>query len=263
MRDGIGDGSPPCLETGYAPRRGKVPGFLPVRGALAPEQGPGSKRPEGDDREEGRHQGRVEGPDLRDPVRGQDGGVVADVADVADQRPATGSQHARDLGDGLGATGGVVDVVDGLGGQDDVEGAVRKRHPPHVPVLTSTRSATPSLRAFSSVASGRLPDRSSACQMSIPTARPVVNRRGGAHEHEPASAAHVEHPFGAGPGDPVEQPLAVPDLAALAGPQHPQRHGRATPARPQRARRWEAQLDARVGRSPTPAARARPRRRPR
>ena len=40
-------------------------------------------------------------------------------------------------------------------------------------VSTRTRSATPSERAFASVASGRFPVRSSLCQMSTPIAVPV------------------------------------------------------------------------------------------
>jgi hypothetical protein len=52
-------------------------------------------------------------------------------------------------------------------------------------VCTSTRPRTPSRTAFSSAASGRLPDRSSLCQMSMPVAVPVVSRRAAAFSISP------------------------------------------------------------------------------
>src|SRR5437899_3329551 len=78
------------------------------------------------------------------------------------------------------------------------------------PSLTSTRSDTPSSRAFSCVASGRLPDRSSACQMSTPDRLPGGQALGGADQEQAAAAADVEHRLVPSPGQGVEEPVALP-----------------------------------------------------
>lgn len=56
---------------------------------------------------------------------------------------------------------------------NDAEGNGRSRASP---VLSCTRSSTPSARAFAAAVSGRLVERSSALQTSTPTARPDVRR---------------------------------------------------------------------------------------
>ncbi len=70
----------------------------------------------------------------------------------------------------------VVDVVQDPFRDDHVERAVGEGEPAGVAVFDLDVVGPPSSWAFSCVASGWLPDRSAACQMSTPTAFPVVRR---------------------------------------------------------------------------------------
>src|ERR1051326_803085 len=96
-------------------------------------------------------------------------------------------------------------------------------------VCTSTRSATPSIIALLHVAAGSLPLRSSACHMSMPVARPVVNRL--ADQEQPAPASHVQHALVAAPFEQIEIHFALAHLAELARADHPARHRAARQAR--------------------------------
>src|SRR5262249_25568915 len=81
-------------------------------GALRRNQRVGRRGPESADRRERRDDPRVDELHVGDALVAEGPGVLIEVADVRDERLATGSEDARDLGDRRGSIGPGVEIVD-------------------------------------------------------------------------------------------------------------------------------------------------------